>query len=136
MHVVKSCFYQKNSYWKPTRDDFHGFFTYVSKNLCLPNTHILSKFAKNEYWGHFQNSLHVRKNFKNYYGSIDIQNPPQIFWKCLLPWGNLFVTWWDLTLNTKLPFLKTDKNCFQVIKNSVKGWKCENFTAYLYTRKL
>ena len=24
---------------------------------------------------------------------IDLQNPPYIFWKCLHPWGNLFVSW-------------------------------------------
>ena len=40
-------------------------------NLYLPNTPILSKLVKNEFSGHFQNSLQVRKNFKNYYGSIE-----------------------------------------------------------------
>ena len=29
---------------------------------CQTLLHILSKLAKNEYWGHFQNSLQVRKN--------------------------------------------------------------------------
>ena len=45
-------------------------------NLYLPNIPILCKLAKNEFWGHFQNSLQVLKNFENYYGSIDLQNPP------------------------------------------------------------
>ena len=43
----------------------------------LPNTPIWSKLAKNEFWGHFQNSLQVQKIKKNmYYGSIDLQTPP------------------------------------------------------------
>ena len=30
----------------------------------------------NAFVGHFQNSLQVRKNFKKYFGPVDIQNPP------------------------------------------------------------
>ena len=30
----------------------------------------------NAFFGHFQNSFQVRKNFKKYYGSRDVQNQP------------------------------------------------------------
>ena len=45
-------------------------------NLYLQNIHILCKLTKNEFWSHFQNSVQGQKNFKNYYGPIDLQNPP------------------------------------------------------------
>ena len=52
-------------------------------NLYLPNIPILSKLVKNEFCGHFQNSLQVRKNFKNYYGSIDFLEMPTPMGKSL-----------------------------------------------------
>ena len=39
-------------------------------------------------------SRNAQKNFKNYYGTIDIVEMPNP-----TPWGNLFVPWRDLMLD-------------------------------------